>query len=395
MDHLELEEKLTKLDKLQSLCTGCGVCSEACATFLSSGWEHESPRGRLLLASQFLHGRIHPESKALSTFDRCLGCQACQPLCPHQVPYHQIRELVQEVRRGIKSTISSLTMKRRQYQQWIQKAYRIAYASRRRYWGRWMALSFFKFRRLKNFRIKQSILVAEKPVLAICCVQDLFQHEVIEQALGFIERLGYSFQIDRKQPCCGALFERLVHGGEESICYPKEQQKASAFQRETVESFLHWLPSQTYFLSKGCECFVRRHHFSPLDLYDWILNRLDQQQLILYFPIPRQVYYQPYCVSEGQAKDSIRRLLQRIKGLTVFDIFYSQACCGGYCGESVLHPQEARALLEQKISQLPEGATLIVTSPDCWEAFHRYAVHRHVTILYPIQLLAQAHDPRG
>ena len=378
-DNKQFEEKLALLDQLQSACTHCGLCSEACATFQSTGWEHESPRGRLHLATQFLHGRIHPKSEVLSTFDRCLGCQACEPLCPHQVPYREVRQIVQDLRRELQA-VSSSTMDRNQYGRWIVLAKRMGNRWWRYYGAKWLKHSQGSF--TKNRKRPQ----AGQLVLVICCIQDLFQHEIIEQTFFFTERLGFSFEVDRKQPCCGAIFERLVHGGEESICYPQEQKKAASLQNKARTAFLNWMPSTTYFLAKGCQSYISKHA-QALDIYTWIETILDHQKLTLYFSEPQEVYYQPYCGSEKGDQDTILRLLQRIQGLTVREILNPQACCGGYCGEMLLHPQSAQTCASSKIADLPDGAILVITSPDCWNLFKSNGVNRNLTICYPIQLL--------
>lgn len=387
MDERKIEEKLTLLDELQSACTFCGLCSEACATFQATGWEHESPRGRLQLAGQFLHGNIPPESSALSTFDRCLGCRACESFCPHQVSYHRVRELVQELRRELKPSASS-SVEKSDYEKWISLAYRWGSRWWRFYGRRWL-LPFS----LGSYLKKRPRVKGEHRTLAICCVQDLLQHQAIEQALDFMQRLGYPLIVDRKQPCCGAIFERLVNGGIESIEYPQEQQKASILQNKRLEAFLKWMPTSTYFLSLGCQSFVARHQESVLDLYLWIEEILNQKNLSLVFSEEKVVYYQPYCGQKGKdtkEKDAIWRVLQSVEGLTVKEIFNGQSCCGGFCGEFLLHPEHAKELAWQKISSLPKNATLIVTSPDCWGLFQSFSEGKHLNILYPIQLLAEA-----
>ena len=135
MDEQQLEEKLSLLDELQTACTHCGLCSEGCATYQATGWEHESPRGRLYLAAQFLHGRISPQSEALSTFDRCLGCQACEPLCPHKVAYSEVRQIVQDLRRELHAFPSS-AMTKKEYRRWITLAKRIGGNWSRRFLGK-------------------------------------------------------------------------------------------------------------------------------------------------------------------------------------------------------------------------------------------------------------------
>ncbi len=125
-------------------------------------------------------------------------------------------------------------------------------------------------------------------------------------------------------------------------------------------------------------------------MYAWIECILDQQQLLLELPQPREVYYQSYCGYQKDREDSALRLLRSIKGLTVREIPYPKTCCGGYCGETLLHPDHSQSLARQKISELPSWATLIVTSPDCWLLFKRYSTMQNLTIYYPIQLLDQA-----
>lgn len=140
----ELENTLTLLDKLQSSCTGCGLCSEACATYQTAGWEHESPRGRLHLAAQLLHGRVHPQSSALETFDRCLGCRACEPLCPSKVPYRQVRQIVQELRRNFHSETSETALDLPNYKRWMILAQRVGSLLWRHYGWKWFSQPYPK-----------------------------------------------------------------------------------------------------------------------------------------------------------------------------------------------------------------------------------------------------------
>ncbi len=69
-----------RLDTLLRSCIECGLCLPHCATYLASGNEALSPRGRLLLLR---HERATPLAPAVrASFDLCLGCQACVTACP-------------------------------------------------------------------------------------------------------------------------------------------------------------------------------------------------------------------------------------------------------------------------------------------------------------------------
>lgn len=385
----QLDEKLLLLDQLQSVCTHCGLCSEGCPTFQASGWEHESPRGRLKLAERFLNGKIPLESDALSTFDRCLGCRACEPLCPQKVEYHHVRQIVQEIRRELPLSYL-VSIKKNDYRQWIKLAYRLSVTRWRHYGARWLTISGLPIRSCGSFSKKYGRVIAGLPVLAISCIQDLFQHDGIEQSIAFVKRLGGEIQVDRNQPCCGALFERLVEGGEEAIAYPEEQKKVAQMQREARENFTQWIEPETYFLSRGCQCFISDGKETSNDFYAWIESLLDQKKLALYLTEPLTVYYQPYCRSKRHSEDSIWRLLNRIQGLTIREVIHSQICCGGYCGETLFHRENAEQIAKQKIDSLPAQAHLVVTSPDCWGLFKQFSGSKDFIVCYPIQILMKA-----
>jgi glycolate oxidase iron-sulfur subunit len=81
-------------------CVHCGFCLPACPTYNRLGDENDSPRGRLHLMQAVVEGRLDPGSDALQThIDRCLGCRACEPVCPSGVEYGTLLELARETAR--------------------------------------------------------------------------------------------------------------------------------------------------------------------------------------------------------------------------------------------------------------------------------------------------------
>jgi glycolate oxidase iron-sulfur subunit len=84
-------------DKLLA-CIHCGLCLEACPTYVITGNENDGPRGRLYLMRAVAEGRIEKTSNAFAThIDRCLGCRACEQVCPAGVEYGQLLEASREV----------------------------------------------------------------------------------------------------------------------------------------------------------------------------------------------------------------------------------------------------------------------------------------------------------
>src|ERR1044072_7996318 len=84
-------------DKLLA-CIHCGLCLEACRPYFLTGNENDGPRGRLYLMRAVAEGGVENTSKAFAThIDRCLGCRACEQVCPAGVEYGQLLEASREV----------------------------------------------------------------------------------------------------------------------------------------------------------------------------------------------------------------------------------------------------------------------------------------------------------
>ena len=73
-------------------CVHCGLCLSSCPTYVETGLEMESPRGRLALMKAVNEGRVEITPRIVSHWEACLQCRACEAVCPSGVPYGRIME---------------------------------------------------------------------------------------------------------------------------------------------------------------------------------------------------------------------------------------------------------------------------------------------------------------
>jgi glycolate oxidase iron-sulfur subunit len=79
--------------ELLGACISCGFCLPACPTYAMTQDERSSPRGRITLMRALEEGRLEQDDPTLQEqASFCLGCRACETVCPAGVKYGELLE---------------------------------------------------------------------------------------------------------------------------------------------------------------------------------------------------------------------------------------------------------------------------------------------------------------
>src|SRR5258706_13432161 len=74
-------------------CIHCGMCLPTCPTYEATKHETSSPRGRIAVMRAVADGRLPPNSPQFADeMYFCLGCLACETVCPAGVNYAEMIE---------------------------------------------------------------------------------------------------------------------------------------------------------------------------------------------------------------------------------------------------------------------------------------------------------------
>ncbi len=84
LDHVEYDRFLD--------CVHCGLCTSACPTYLETGDENNSPRGRIYLMRAVADGKLPLSDTVQRHLDLCLDCRSCETACPSGVQYGRLIE---------------------------------------------------------------------------------------------------------------------------------------------------------------------------------------------------------------------------------------------------------------------------------------------------------------
>ncbi len=89
--------EIAEADSILRQCVHCGFCTATCPTFVLTGDERDSPRGRIWMIRDLLGGgeqdRPGDADQLGYHLDRCLSCLSCMTTCPSGVDYMHLVDI--------------------------------------------------------------------------------------------------------------------------------------------------------------------------------------------------------------------------------------------------------------------------------------------------------------
>lgn len=394
------------LTDVTSKCIRCGFCLESCPTYVMTGEETESPRGRIYLVRSAEEGQIKWEDVRLH-MNRCLGCLACATACPSGVDYATIFEGA----RGILERKKSPLVKR----------LLLASLTKRKLIKAQLKLSKLspgtRVPKMLSKMVSGRLPEADKPIPQKAdlpplewadqrsiqgevyflrgCVMDVLFERVHECTIRLLSRIGYRARTVDVE-CCGSLH---LHNGYEAEAQHRALRTIRRFREagvpvivdsagcgSTMKHYGHTLETDT------AKEFSRR----VFDASEFLLANGLNDLLASSPGIHEVVTYHDAChLAHGQGiRGQPRELIRSIPGISLFELSEADMCCGSAGIYNLTQPAMARALLERKYENIrATGASIVVTgNPGC-HAWIAQAAREHgdnIRVLHTMELLEAA-----
>ena len=431
-------------------CVHCGLCLEACPTYVHTGDENDSPRGRIYLMRAVEEGRLRLDSHAFTRhIDRCLGCRACESACPAGVEYGQLLEAARaDIADGGRKV------------GWTSRALRLAL---RQVWERpaRLRLAFGLARLLRDSRLPHLLLASKltrllpaRAELSLALLDSsraarlgedgadgggvkaagsetnaasvkneeardgsssalLFEGCVTEGLFARVNRAtarvlkanGCAVSAPRGQVCCGALH---AHAGDLEGARRLARRNVEAFETERGAAVVTnaggcgaMLASYAHLLAGDAEYAARARDFSS--------RVRDVSQQLDVTGLRREgaslddaaVTYDASChLLHGQkAQTEPLRVLGAVGGVRLVPLEGSDVCCGGAGVYNLLETELSSRVLAEKLARVREtGASVLATgNPGCHMQLGAGArlAGLPLRVVHPVELLDESYRRAG
>lgn len=410
-------------------CVHCGFCLPACPTYLATGDENDSPRGRIYLMRAVTDGRLELTDSVTRHLDLCLDCRSCETACPSGVQYGR---LIEPFRIEMRQTSPGAKGEapRGWFERWVLYGM-FPYPRRLRFslWppaiAQWTGLDRLaerfgllnllpdKLRRmhrlLPRLRSREAGLPAMLPAvgprrarvaLFTGCVADALFHHVNWATARVLQQNGCDVIVPQSQVCCGAIH---YHSGAGEPAVQFAKRNLAAFPLDDLDAVIinvagcgsmlkdyghmaHEVAAEDDDLQKACDRFAGKVR----DVSEFLagLGTIPPQG-----EVPLTATYHDAChlCHAQKIRDQPRHLLSLVPGLKLVPLAESEICCGAAGSYNLTEGDMADRLAIRKISHIRDSGANVVISGNAGCTLQMQAALRDagldIPVVHPMEIL--------
>jgi len=422
-------DQLVRTD-LTPECIHCGLCLQACPTYIELGKEADSPRGRIYLMRAYERGAAPFSESFVQHISTCLDCRACESACPSGVPYGEMVEQAREVIEArIKRSFLSGLFRDFIFRQIFpsHRFLRLTFNLIRLYQSSGLQalvrstglLELFPGRLveleqlLPDIRRKTQHVPLGKTFPALgnkqfrvglltgCVMNEIFG-DINQATIRVLQRNGCEVVVPASQGCCAALH---CHAGILQTAQEMAKRNIVAFEQADVDAVIinaagcgAKMKEYGSLLAQDQAFRLRAQSFSnkTKDISEF-LDTLPQFEQPGELPV-RVAYDDPchllHAQKIGQAP---RNLLKRIPKLQLIELDRPDQCCGSAGIYNITQYNLSMRILERKIDDIrqTDSEILATGNPGCILQIGyglRKAGDSGIRVMHPIELLDQAYQ---
>ncbi|MBT6566647.1 glycolate oxidase subunit GlcF [uncultured Candidatus Puniceispirillum sp.] len=376
------DPKIKDANDILRKCVHCGFCTATCPTFVETGDERDSPRGRIWLMRELLESPQTVSEDTRYHLDRCLGCQSCMTTCPSGVDYIHLLEIGREKMDLVAPRGLGDKLMRRMLGMVIPYAGRFHMMMRFASLGRLFAPFLPRQLQAALNKLPQTlpeldmigsqnkIFSAHKsqPIMRVVllagCAQRALDPAINQSTIRVLNQLGVEVVVRAEAHCCGALTQ---HIGETDFAHKTIRLAIDAWYEEINDQGVDAIIAN----ASGCGTMVKDYghvmaddpayaakarHVSALckDISE-IINDIGIDDIIT--PIkdgarPVIAYHSACSLQHGQKIHDLPQNLLRHAGFDVRQPVNGHLCCGSAGVYNILQPDMADSLKARKKDSL-------------------------------------------
>jgi glycolate oxidase iron-sulfur subunit len=390
-------KKLNLISNLTNIiedCVHCGLCLSSCPTYLTSGLEAKSPRGRLLIMNQINKNSESLDIEMVHHLNTCLDCRGCETACPSGVEYHLA---FQETKNIIdkyynlpflpKLILNEIKNKKilpiLKWVVWFSKKFKILpvlskLGIKTAIQGNSIPIDSFQDLKKIKPEIHKTIHKSKGLIgLYTGCIMNEWFIKIHKSTINVLNKLGYDVFIPKNDICCGALHQ---HSGDANSAQQLKNKNEDLFKNCDF----------VVVNSAGCSAELKSHNSKNkyLDIIEF-LNTID---LRIKMKLNKNIIWDSPChLSHAQKLASTAmELFEKIK-VEPLSWAGQELCCGGAGNYTLIHPKDSDEILKLKYYQLLkyDFDYLVTSNPGCHLQLEkgRQIYNRKFKIIHFIELI--------